>query len=213
MSSRLGQTAHQQDGDLMRTARSRILLPVLLSSSALAACAGGPSALPALPGTAPTSELPKLTVGSIGIEPSVVQVGSTEAYSRIARGANTCWFGARGRLAGTHIFYADAAPSAQGGSVEIVVHERAVNQPKPWGFKALRIVLKEGTAFDGSSGGNTTISVENARLSDEEAARMRKEVYRWAAGIEGCLPDPAIRAISNPASPARPAARPATAPR
>ncbi len=38
----------------------------------------------------------------------------TDVYTRIARGALTCWFGAAGPLKGTHIYHAEAAPASQG---------------------------------------------------------------------------------------------------
>jgi hypothetical protein len=202
-----------QSGVPTRSARSRNPLSILLAAVALAACTGGPSPLPNLPGAAPIANLPQISAGSIGFEPAAVQAGSTEVYSRIARGANACWFGARGRLAKSHLLYADADPSASGGKVEIVVHERAVDQPRPWGFKAFRILLSESTAFDGSSGGNTSVSVENVRMSDDEATRMRKEIYRWAAGIEGCTSDPGIEAVSDPGTPTAPGLKPVAAPR
>jgi hypothetical protein len=195
----------------LRSARLHLALPALGAACALAACTGGPSPLPKLPGAAPGSGLPQLAVGSIGLEPGSVQAGSTEVYARIARGANACWFGARGRLARSHVFFADAAPSASGGKVEIVIHERALDQPRPWGFKAFRILLSEGTTFDGSSGGNTSVLTENVRMQDEEAARMRREVIQWATGVEGCGPEPGLRAVTNPAEPTAPELKPAAA--
>ncbi len=126
-------------------------------------------------------------------ENSRVQVSSAEVYSRIARGANACWFGPRGRLGSTHILHADASPSMNGGGVEIVVHERAVDQPKPWGYKAFRIVLAESVGMDGTpGGGSTSIEVENTRIPEAEARRMRAEVFQWASGTEGCRADPAL---------------------
>lgn len=154
-------------------------------------CAGGPS-LPSLSAPLTTEGIAKLATSGAG-ESTRQPLPSAEVYSRIARGANACWFGARGRLSATHIFHADAAPSVSGGAVEIVVHERAVDQPKPWGYKAFRVVLTESAGLDGTPGaGGTGIAVENARLPDAEAARMRAEVLQWAAGTEGCKADPAL---------------------
>jgi hypothetical protein len=155
-------------------------------------CAGGPK-LPGLPAIPSGADLSKLAIVGQSSEPSQLPLPSAEIYSRIARGANACWFGARGRIRSTHILHADVAPSMTGGAVEIVVHERAVDQPKPWGYKAFRISLAESPGLTGASGeGGTTISVENARMSDPEASRMRAEVYQWATGTEGCKTDPVL---------------------
>jgi len=179
----------------------------------LSACSGGPS-LPDLPAAAALS-----TVGSIAptlkIEPAMHQISSAEAYSRVARGANACWFGPRGRLAASHIFHADAAPAASGGAVEITIHERAFDQPKPWGYKAYRIAMTEGAGMDGTpSAGGTKLGFENLRMPDAEAARMRAETVQWADGIEGCKDDPAADrelAARYPKSAPPPLALPATA--
>lgn len=156
-----------------------------------------------------------LTVSSLPSEASQLPLPSAEVYSRIARGANACWFGPRGRLGRTHILHADAAPSMNGGAVEIVVHERASDQPKPWGYKAYRVQLVERAGLDGTpGGGGTSIAVENSRMPDPEAVRMRAEVFQWAAGTEGCRGDPALdqqqpaaKAPEPPPAPARAAGR------
>lgn len=168
------------------------------------ACSGGPQ-LPSLP----VADFSKLAVVGAPGEPSQISLSSAEVYSRIARGANACWFGGRGRLAKTHILHADAAPSMNGGAVEMVVHERATDQPKPWGYKAFRVLLKESAGFDGTpGGGGTSIAVENTRIADAEAARMRAEVFQWAAGTEGCKADPALDKAAEPVA-AAPAPQPA----
>lgn len=199
-----------------------MLAPLVTAlASILSACAGGPS-LPQLPTVGSLGTLPKIEMPAVTIEPSLILVGSTEVYTRIARGAMTCWFGPQGRLTATHIFHADAAPTLNGGGVEIVVHERAVDQPKPWGYKAFRVQLSETTGMDGSpGGGGTRITVDNVRMSDTEAPVMRAEVYQWASGTDGCkvstpsvvatapaasAPPPAAKAGKAPAKQARPAA-------
>lgn len=165
---------------------------VLAAGIACAACAGGPQ-LPNLSDAGILPSASSLTVGAIGGEASSQPFPSAEIYSRIARGANTCWFGARGRLRKTHLLHADVDPSMNGGSVDMVVHERAVDQPKPWGYKAFRVILKESAGFDGTPGaGGTAIAIENSRIPDAEAARMRAEVFQWAAGTEGCKKDAAL---------------------
>src|SRR5262245_19338240 len=130
-------------------ARPRTPIVTVLFGACCGACAGGPQ-LPSLPDAA---SIAKLTVSA---EPSRVSQPSAEVYARIARCANSCWFGPKGRLAASHIFHADAAPSMNGGAVEIVVHERAVDQPKPWGYKAFRVSLTESPGLDGSPGAGGT---------------------------------------------------------
>lgn len=156
------------------------------------ACAGGPK-LPSLPQASVSAGASGGSAASLPVELGKLQLASAEVYSRIARGANACWFGPRGRLAKTHILHADAAPSMNGGAVDVVVHERAIDQPKPWGYKAFRVQLSESPGLDGTPGaGGTTIAVENARIGEAEAARMRAEVFQWAGGTEGCRADPAL---------------------
>lgn len=185
-----GPSLHLRRG-LPRLQTSTSLAACVVAIGTLAACSGG-TPLPNLPGASAIGDISKLTTGSIG-EPSRVALPSSEVYSRIARGANQCWFGPRGRFGTTHILHADAAPSMNGGAVEMVVHERAVDQPKPWGYKAFRVLLSESAGLDGSPGaGGTSIAVENTKLPDPEANRMRAEVFQWASGTEGCRADPAL---------------------
>lgn len=180
------------------------------ASLLVGACAGGPQ-MPTLPQIAAGADVSKLAVGSLpSAEAHHLRFSSAEIYSRIARGANACWFGPRGRIATSHILHADAAPSMNGGGVEVVVHERAVDQPKPWGYKAFRVTLTEGTGLDGTPGaGGTNIAVENTRIPDAEALRMRAEVFQWASGTEGCKTDPTLDKAPEPAPAAPAAAAPA----
>jgi hypothetical protein len=161
--------------------RSRAVLIVLLNGTAMVAgCSGGP-ALPAL---------------KLSSEASVLPISTAEAYTRIARGAMSCWFGTRGRLARSHLFHADADPPARGGAVEITIHERAFDQPKPLGYKAFRVSLKKGAE-------HTHIEVENLRLPDAVAQPMRSEVFAWAGGANGCIGDAAAQTGGTlPVSPA-----------
>jgi len=147
--------------------------------------------------------LPTLGTG----ETSHHALSSAEIYARIARGANACWFGPRGRLGRSYILHADAAPSMNGGAVELVVHERAIDQPKPWGYKAFRIQLTESPGMGGGAAG-TSIDVENLRMPDAASVRMRAEVFQWAAGTEGCRADPAVDAALQPAAAPEAAPRP-----
>lgn len=181
------------------TLRPRIT--AVLSAVALAGCAGSGAQLPSLPAVSGLQTVSNITVGSLGADPSSQPLSSSEVYSRIALGANACWFGPRGRLGKTHLMHADVAPSPNGGAAELVVHERAVDQPKPWGFKAFRVVLSE------TAGASTSIGVENSRIADAEARRMTREVYHWAAGKTDCIADPELdQPVAAPAAQPAPSA-------
>lgn len=174
------------------------LLGVLCSG-----CAGGAS-IPVLPAPGATGSLAAAAVAVVG-EAAHQPQRSAEVYSRIARGANACWFGPRGRLSTTHILHADAAPSLNGGRVEIIVHERAVDQPTPWGPRSFRIELAESAGMDGTPGaGGTAIAIENLRFADAVAGQMRAEVLQWAAGSEGCKSDPVLDKQPVETAPPRP---------
>ena len=173
---------------VMAETRTHLIIPLVVAIAS-SACAGGPQP-PTLPPANKMIELVKLNAPTLVSEPSVVSATSATVYSRIARGTRECWFGPGGRLNKSHIFFAAANSSVDGGAVEITVHERAINQPKPWGYKAYRIKLKEAPGLDGStSGGNTSIEVENVRMTDQQARWMRQEIFRWANGKTGCNPE------------------------
>jgi hypothetical protein len=193
----------------------RLFRATTVALAALAAgCAGGGAPLPALPAPVATGSLSNATLAGL-VESTHQPQRSAEIYSRIARGANACWFGPRGRLSTTHILHADAAPSMNGGKVEVIVHERAVDQPTPWGPRSFRIELAESTGMDGTAGGGGTgVAVENLRFPDAVAARMRAEVLQWAAGSEGCKVDPALDGPPPAAAPRpEPASPPSRTPR
>lgn len=115
-----------------------------------------------------------------------VAVGATahaeppvEIYSRIARGANTCWFGPNGSLKRTHIFHADVAPPSAGGEAEIVIHERDTTAQSPRSLRFYRISIKR--AGDGS-----TVEIENLRFPATVAKDLVADVVRWAGGNHAC---------------------------
>lgn len=157
----------------------------------LIGCSGGP-ALPGLPVASIGQGLTSLNPVASPGELSQLALPSAEVYARVARGANRCWFGGQGRIAKTHLLHADADPSASGGKVDMVVHERAVDQPKPWGYKAFRVVITQSTGLGGGDGVTSSIEIDNARFADAEARRMRAEVFQWARGEDGCKADPAL---------------------
>jgi hypothetical protein len=165
-----------------------IALPLLGAAALLTGCGGGPS-LPAL-------QLPP--------QSTTLQISPTEAYTRIARTAMSCWFGPRGRLSGSHVFHAEADPPSRGGGAEIVIHERAFDQPKPLGYKAFRIALTNGSDY-------ANIEIENLRMPDRLAAEMRAEVLAWARGSKSCMGDaganPGPGLLSTPVTTTGPAGR------
>lgn len=177
--------------------RSALLaLPVVLTG----ACSNGLE----------TASLAKLQVPDLpNIElpegPPPVVGTPTEVYTRVARGALTCWFGANGPLKGTHIFNADAEPPHKGGRAEIVIHEKDLQAPSPRGLKAYRIQI----APDGE---RTTISVENLKLAKPLGDTMEQDVRRWGTGEIGCRETAPAWAAAAPATTTPPAGGAQTAP-
>ncbi|MEQ1652545.1 MAG: hypothetical protein ABL897_08665 [Hyphomicrobium sp.] len=162
--------------------RQSAIASAYVAVCALAGCSSGgldgPSlALPKMP------ELP--SVASIG--PTVVEkpVGTaTEIYSRVARGANTCWFvgpgpGQAGPLKKDYIYHAEADAPSRGGKAEIEIHVRDPLQPNPRGAKAYRINIDP----DGEA---ATLKTENLKMPDAISAAMTADVNRWARGEQGC---------------------------
>lgn len=148
---------------------------------AVAGCSGAP-------------DLAQLTIPG---EATRVAASPTEVYMRIARGANVCWFGPRGRITHSHVFHADAEPPAKGGKVEIVVHVRDRQGERPWGAKAFRVVLSPIDT-------QTEIGTENLKMPEPEAEQMRRDALRWATGSTEC--------VHGDAPLATPAARPGPTP-
>ena len=103
----------------------------------------------------------------------------TEIYTRIARGATVCWFGAHGALKRSHIFHAEAEPPAKGGRSEIIIHEKDSVTPNPRGNRAFRVLVTP-------SGDTATVEAENSRFPLETGQRMRSDVRRWARGDLRC---------------------------
>jgi hypothetical protein len=133
------------------------------------ACAGGPTIPP----------VPKLPALGAPNEPSRADAPPTEVYTRVASGANACWFAQRGALAKSHILHAEAEPPSKGGAAEIYVHERDDVGPTPWGNKVFRVALTP-------AGEQTEIDVRNLKLPEPLAAQMRADVFQWAVGEKGC---------------------------
>ncbi|MEQ1670684.1 MAG: hypothetical protein ABL893_07495, partial [Hyphomicrobium sp.] len=151
---------------------------VLASTAALAGCSSAGVDAPAL-------ALPKMpdisSVASIGSTANDAPVGSaTEIYTRVARGANTCWFGGSGPLKKDYIYHAEADAPSRGGKAEIVVHARDPLQPNPRGAKAFRINI------DPVGEAAATLKTENLKMPDPMAAAMTADANRWAKGDQGC---------------------------
>lgn len=147
----------------MSEVRSSALLAFVL----LGGCVGG---------DAPSG---MLATGSV---PKAEPLSIVEAYSRIARGARTCWLKAGGALGPDYIFHAEVA----GGQApaEIVLHVRDRASENQRGLRAYRIVVaSEGEGTD------AVASTENLKLPFEVAERMRRDVRRWTGGGLGCKPE------------------------
>jgi len=158
------------------------VLSLGLTVAGLSGCAGGPD----------------MTALSTAAIPGMAEISTTETYARVARGANKCWFGPRGRFGSTHVLYAEAAPPSSGGAVEMIVHERDRTSERPWGARALRIRMTGG-------GTGPAIDFENLRMPDTEVDRMRKDVWRWAADDLSCDGEPPAGSVAvMPPQPARP---------
>lgn len=155
-----------------RTPRA-VFATVPLAAFALSACAtASPPALPAL------SQLTaSLGADRLAIAPSAD--APAEVYSRIARGALRCWFGAEGSLKKTHVFQARVDPPAIGGSAEIVIQTRDTENPQHGSLRAYTIDIVP-------SGGGSHIEARNGRFAEQQANAMMDDVSRWASGKEGC---------------------------
>ncbi len=102
---------------------------------------------------------------------------STSVYTRIARGANTCWFGPRGTLDRTYIWHARAEPESKGGMAEILIHERFEKNQR--GLKAFSVTIAP-------KGEGAAVSALNLKMPPETGKQMTADAYRWAKGNVGC---------------------------
>lgn len=133
-------------------------------------------------GTEGALSLPKLgNVASIAAPETPPTGSATELYSRVARGAMTCWFGAKGALSKDYIYHAEADAPSRGGKAEIVVHKRDPSQPNPRGAKAFRINI------DPTSETEATVKTENLKMDEAVGVAMSNDVGRWSRGEQGCF--------------------------
>lgn len=128
----------------------------------------------------------------------------TELYTRIARGALTCWFGASGALKSGYMYHADADPPSKGGRSEISIRVKDKSASDPRSLRAFRVVIAPGET-------GSVLDIENAKIPEPLATSLTADVRRWAADEEGCSAAPAATAWSaDQKAPA--AGKPAKAP-
>ncbi len=163
----------------MSIRRPFIVVSTLCAAALASACAGGGLQVQPLdvPTTPSVGALPEASTKVAVDQP----VGSaTELYSRIARGAMSCWFATGGPLKKDYIYHATADAPSRGGKAEIVIYTRDPTQPNPRGARAYLVDLEptgESTA---------TIKTENLKMSEAFSASMTDDVGRWAKGDQGC---------------------------
>ncbi len=125
---------------------------------------------------------------------------ATELYTKVARGAVGCWFGATGPLKAAYIYHAEADAPSRGGKAEITIHQRDPGNTNPRGPKAYLIKI------DPKDESNATIATENLKISEPMATNMAADVNRWARGDSGCGASTA--AAWSPQAPPPAAAKP-----
>lgn len=103
----------------------------------------------------------------------------TELYTRIARGALTCWFGANGPLKGAYIYHADAQPPSKGGRSEIIIRVKDKDAADPRSLRAYRVSIAPGES-------GSVLETENVSIPEPLATSLGADVRRWAADEEGC---------------------------
>lgn len=165
------------------------ILAALLMAGAGAGCSGTPS-LPTLGIPTPEPEATARADAGVPSPAAALQAGllpedlvtgtPTENYTRVARGALTCWFGAAGPLKAAYIYHAEAEPASKGGASEIKIMTRDTAADDPRALRAYRIVFAP-------SENKTRIEIENVRIPEPLATRMRLDVKRWSGDDEpGC---------------------------
>ena len=120
----------------------------------------------------------------------------TEVYALVAGGALRCWFGADGPLKATHVFHAEAAPPAEGGAAEIVLHERDPSLRDQRGPRAFRV------SFAGDPGG-VRVGITTIKIAAPLSELMVRDVAVWARWRRW-LPGPRVAAGPSRRRPLRP---------
>lgn len=132
--------------------------------------------------TASLPKLPALPTSIAAAHSSSHSENTHEIYSRVARGAKTCWFGPGKPLVKDYAFDGEVAPDADGGAAEVAVHVRTPDQPNPRGGKVFIVGITK--VADGSK-----IEMESRRIPDAMAEQLRADVARWAkTGSTECGP-------------------------
>ena len=177
------------------------LLPCTLGAVFLVAIAvaGCGSTAPELPSMAlpsmPKLDVPKLPDMTPPPEPVVQHdqpIGSpTEIYSRVALGANSCWFGGDGPLKKDYIYHAEADAPSRGGKAEITIHKRDPSQPNPRGAKAFKVKIERNAEL-------TTLVTENISMAEPMASGMVSDVGRWSKGDQGCAGSSTVAGWGTP---------------
>lgn len=183
---------------------ARKLTGIAFAVVLLAGCSGTAPELPtmALPKMPAMPTLPDMKPPP---EPVVLHdqpIGSpTEIYSRVALGANSCWFGGSGPLKKDYIYHAEADAPSRGGKAEITIHKRDPSQPNPRGAKAFKVKIDR-------NGETTTLVTENLSMPDPMAGGMVSDVGRWSKGDQGCAGSSTVAGWGEP----KPAAEAPAAP-
>ncbi|MBU2582621.1 MAG: hypothetical protein KJ622_12970 [Alphaproteobacteria bacterium] len=148
-----------------------------------------------------TGALKAIPQAAQAIVPKAVKppVGSaTEVYTRVARGALTCWMGGQGGMRATHLFQADAKPRSEGGAAQIDIHERLKDKPNVPGKRVFAVTIAP-------LGEGASVTVDNLGLPQQEGEAMSLDVERWAAAEEGCPKEPITEGWAIPAAVTEPA--------
>ncbi len=122
-----------------------------------------------------------LDIGALGTSRTVVGSAS-ELYTRIARGALSCWFGASGTLKEGYVYHAEAEPPSRGGASEITVHVRETQGDRPRGVRAFRVAIKP-------KGDSAELETTIHKIPEPLGNVLKADVDRWAAGEIGCRAD------------------------
>lgn len=183
----------------MRRKLSIHALLALILAAPGAGCAG--LSLPALPSPEEIGRDEKREPPS-GLQAMLIPSGRvvgtpTEVYTRIARGVLTCWFGADGPLKSAYIYHAQADPASKGGNAQIRIMTRDHEASDPRALRAYLIAISPGE-------GVTKVEVENRRLPEPMAVRLKEDIDRWATGQDGCGEGPVTAGWSAEPAPETP---------
>lgn len=129
--------------------------------------------------------LPSISLPELGgtASPPPIRGTPTDVYTRVARGAVTCWFGADGPLKKSYVYHAVAKPPSKGGQARILIHKRDNALRDKRGARAYAIdIVPDGKTAE--------LVFQNATMGEPRGTDMAKDAQRWAAGIEGCIADP-----------------------